>query len=197
MSATLTSLAADVYEITKRPDLAGPTLLHIKNALIKAHSADFFLRDIFETNVIFATPAYIYQLEPKSIIPRFRSMKYLTVIDPITNEFIREFKAIPLEKFIDGYGYIRTDTFYVAGSQIQIRSSTQDTVFGLGCYLYPDTTLAAPSWIADEFPFAIIYEAARTLFKTIGYDSQSAAMNELVAEAMAEIKQTGITTVGE
>lgn len=197
MSETLASLTSDVYEITKRPDLAAATVMHIKNALLKAHSSDFYLRDIFETTFQFGAPGFIYQFEPKSIVPRYRSMKYLTIIDPITLEFVRELKPIPLEKFLDGYGYIRTDVFYAAGSQIQIRSSTNDTVFGLGCYLYPDTTLVAPSWIADEFKFAIVYEAARTLFKTIGFDSQSAAMNELVKEAMAEIKQTGITTVGE
>lgn len=196
MSATIDSLVADVISITKRPDITS-TPLHVKNALLKAHSADYYLRDIYETNFSFATPASIYQLEIKELIPRFRSMKYLTVIDPVSLAFTRQFHPISIEKFLDGYGYQRTDVFYVAGNQIQIRSCDTAALFGIGCYLYPDTTLASPSWIADEFPSAILYEAARTIFKLIGYDEQSASSERLLAEAMAEVKQTGITTVGE
>lgn len=196
-TATLASLTQDIYAVTKRPDLASATQLHLKNALIKAHSADFFERDVFETNFQFATAASIYQLDYKALIPRFRSMKYLTVVDPVNLLFVREIDGIPVKKFRDGYGYIRTDVYYLAGSQIQIRLSDTAQVFGLGCYLYPDTTLASPSWIADEFPFAIIYEAARTLFRTIGYDEQSANMEKLVAEAMREVMMVGITTTGE
>lgn len=194
-SATLASLTTDVLEITKRPDLN--TVFHVKNALLKAHSSDYYLKDIFETNFQFNVPASIYQLDYKQLIPRFRSMKYLTIVDPVTLQFVREIHPIPLEKFMDGYGYIREDTYYLAGSNIQIRICDTSTIFGLGCYLYPDITLASPSWIADEFPFAVVYEAARTLFKTIGYDEQSASMERLLAEAMSEVKQTGITTKGE
>lgn len=203
-SATLATLVADTESITKRPDL--PTALHVKNALLKAHSSDYFLQDIFETNISFPTAASVYSLDIKSLIPRFRTMKYLNVIDPITEEYCRKLTGIPIEKFLDSYEYLRTDVFYVAGSNVQIRLAGNsygnpavlgDRFFGLGCYLYPDTSLLSPSWIADQFPFAILYEAARTLFKTIGYDEQSTSMERLVAEAISEVRMTGITTVGE
>lgn len=196
-SATLASLTQDIYTVTKRPDLVSATQLHLKNALLKAHTSDYYERDLLETNFQFNVASSIYQLDYKSLIPRFRSMKYLTVIDPLTLDFVRNLDGIPVKKFMDGYGYIRTDVYYLAGSNIQIRISDTAQVFGLGCYLYPDTTLVTPSWIADEAPFAIIYEAARTLFKTIGYDEQSASMEKLVAEAMRIVTMTGITTTGE
>ncbi len=196
MSATLASLIADVLLITKRPDLTS-TPLHVKNALLKAHSSDYYLRDIQESNFVFSTPASIYNLDYKLMYPRWRSIKYLTVIDPITSEFVRKFNPISVEKFMDGYGYLRTDVYYIAGNLLQIRSADTAAVFGVGFYNYPDTTLAIPSWIADEYPLAIIYEAARTIFKSIGYDEQSASMERLVAEAMAMVQKTGITTQGE
>ena len=196
-SATLASLTQDIYAITKRPDLVTATQLHLKNALLKAHTVDFFERDVLETNFQFASPASIYQLDYKSLIPRFRGMKYLTIVDPLTLQFVRELTGIPVKKFMDGYGYIRTDVYYLAGSNIQIRLSDTSQVFGLGCYLYPDTTLATPSWIADEVPTAIIYEAARTLFRTIGFDEQSANMEKLVLEARQQVTMVGITTTGE
>lgn len=196
-SATIASLTQDIYAVTKRPDLVSATQLHLKNALLKAHSSDFFERDVLETNFQFATAAPIYQLEYKTLVPRMRSMKYLTVIDPVSLQFVRELEGIPVKKFRDGYGYIRTDVYYLAGNTVQIRVCDESKTFGLGCYMYPDTTLTEPSWIADEFPFAIVYEAARTLFRTIGYDEQSANMEKLVAEAMREVTMVGITTTGE
>lgn len=195
--ATLASLTADVITITKRPDLAGDTQLHLKNALLKAHGADYWLKDLFETNFSFSIASNIYQLDYKALIPRFKTIKYLTVIDPITLNFVRKLQGIPIEKFMDGYGYLRTDTYYLAGSNLQIRCADSSQIFGIGCYLYPDTTLVAPSWIADEIPFAIIYEAARTLFKAIGFDEQSQAMQGLVAEAYTQVRMVGLTTTGE
>lgn len=196
MSATLASLTTDVLSITKRPDLTSTTL-HIKNALLKAHSADYWLRDQVESNFQFPIAAAQYQFHYKSIFPRWRTIKYLTLIDPITLAFVRKINPISIEKFLDGYGYMRTDVYYLAGDTIQIRLADTSQVFGVGFYQYPDTTLVVPSWIADEFPFAIIYEACRTIFKSIGFDEQSASMERLVAEAMAMVKQTGITTTGE
>ncbi len=102
-----------------------------------------------------------------------------------------------LKKFLDGYGYKEDYAYYLAGDLLQVRVSDSHQYFNVGVYLYPDTTLAAPSWIADQFPFAIQYEAARTLFKTIGYDEQSTAMERLLTEAMAEVRMVGIPTVGE
>jgi hypothetical protein len=197
MSATLASLTADILTIVKRPDLTADIALHLKNALLKAHSADFWLRDLYEDTFQFATPAVNYQLDYKLLVPRWRSIKYLNAVDPFTRDITAKFAPVSIEKAVDGYGYKRDYVYYLAGSQLQIRTSGQEQYFGFGCYLYPDTTLATPSWIADEFPFAIIYEAARTLFKIIGRDEESSSMKELVAEAMAEVRMVGITTVGE
>ena len=197
MSATIASLVADTLVIVKRPDLVADVTLHVKNALLKAHSADFWLKDLYETNFQFAVAAPLYAFDYKNLIPRWRTVKYLTIIDPITLDTIRKVDPIPLEKWIDGYGYTRDYVFYLAGSNLQIRVSGSEQTFGVGCYLYPDTTLIAPSWIANEYPFAIIYEAARTIFKLIGFDAQSAGAEKLLAEAMAEVRMTGITTVGE
>ena len=195
--ATLASLTADLYTITKRPDLVDATQIHLKNALIKAHGSDFYLRDIFETNFSFGLAASVYQLEYRALIPRFRTIKYLTTINPITLDFVRKLEGISIEKFMDGFGYLRSDSYYLAGNNLQIRVSDNSKVFGIGCYLYPDTTLVSPSWIADEIPFAIIYEAARTLFKSIGFDEQSSAMQGLVNEAYAQVRMVGLTTTGE
>lgn len=198
MPTTLNQLTADVLTIVKRADLAADITLHTKNAILKAHSADFWLKDLYENAFSFATPAVQYSLDYRTLVPRWKSLKYLNTIDPITGEVVRKLKPIPVEKFIDGYGYKRDYSFYLAGDLLQIRVSDSAQNFGFGAYLYPDTTLlSAPSWIADQFPYAIVYEAARTLFKLIGYQEQEASAEKLVAEAMAEVRMVGLATVGE
>lgn len=195
---TLNQLTADVLTVVKRPDLSADITMHTKNAILKAHGADYWKPDLFETAFNFAAAEVNYSLDYKTLIPRWKKIKYLNTIDQTTLEVIKKLKPIETEQFLDGYGYKEDYCFYLAGDMLQIRVSDSAQYFGLGVYLYPDTTLlSASSWIADQFPFAIVYEAARTLYKSIGYDEQSASMEKLVAEAMAEVRMVGIPTVGE
>lgn len=197
MSTTLAQLKADVLTLVKRPDLANDIELHVKNAILKVHSADYWKQDLYEFAFNFAVAATQYSLDYRALVSRWRHIKYLNAIDQTTGEFLREVTVLsdPTE-FLDGYGYFKDYTCYVAGSNLQIRVSDSNKYFGAGVYLYPDTTLANPSWIADQFPYLIQYEAARTLFKTIGYDEQSTSMERLVAEAMQEVKMVGIPAIG-
>lgn len=197
MPTSLAQLQADVLTLVKRPDLVNDIALHTKNAILKAHSADYFMKDLYENAFQFAAAATEYQLDTNLLVSRWRKTSYLNVVDPTTGAVIKQLKPIAPLSFVDGYGYIKDYVWYEAGQYLQIYASGQEVNFGFGAYLYPDTTLVNPSWIADMFPYAIQYEAARTLFKSIGFDEQSAAMERLVAEAMAEVRMTGLATVGE
>jgi hypothetical protein len=59
-----------------------------------------------------------------------------------------------------------------------------------GCYLHPTLTPANlyNSWIAEEMPWAIIYEASRVLFKSIAFTEQANEFAQLVAEQVGELK---------
>ena len=52
------------------------------------------------------------------------------------------------------------------------------------------------SWVAEQYPYAIIYEACRVLFKTIGFDEQAAVYREQVADEYALLKISNIQDVG-
>jgi hypothetical protein len=196
MSTSLAQLEADVLTIVKRPDKLDAIALHTKNAILKIHSSDFYLNDLCENAFQFAVSATQYSLDKTSLISRWRKAKYFNVIDPISGELVKKLTPVPVLNTIDSYGYIKDYVFYEAGNYIQIYASGGEQTFGFGAFLYPDTTLSTPSWIVDQFPYAIQYEAARTLFKSIGFDEQSAAMEQLVQEAVAEIKMTGIADIG-
>lgn len=197
MSTSLAELQADVMLLVKRPDLVDAIALHVKNAILKVHNSDYYLPDLYESAFTFANPATQYSLDTKTLISRWRKSKYFNIIDANTGEVIRRLKSIQALSFVDSYDYIKDYVFYEAGNYVQIRASGQEQVYGFGAFLYPDVTLTTPSWIADAFPFAIQYEAARTIFKSIGFDEQSASMQTLLTEAMVEVKMVGLATIGE
>src|SRR6188768_2400302 len=188
MSTSLTQLKADVLTIVKRRDLIDDIELHTKNAILKIHSTDFYLPDLYENSFTFAVSATRYSLDAKALVSRWRKSKYFNILDPNNGEIIRKLNPIEVLNTIDEYSFIKDYVFYEAGNFINIRASGGELVFGFGAFIYPDVTLTYPSWIADQFPYAIQYEAARTLFLTKGDKESANSMAELLKEAMTEVK---------
>lgn len=194
---TFTELATDVYALTNRPDLVKETELAIRNATIKLHKTDFYFKDLFETGIQFTEADYLQSLNYKALIPTWRSLKYIRKYDPQSMTAGVVLENITTEQALDSYYQTRTDTVYGAGQVLQIRSSTKEAYYLLGCYRFPIVTVEGySSWIADEQPAAIINEAARVIFKTIGYDEQSATYEKLVSEELVLLKADNILING-
>lgn len=204
---TFDELVAEAFLLTNRPDLIVETQSAIRAATLKAHQSDFFSKDIFETGVEFDNKSFRQSFDIITFVSNFRALKYLRRVDPsqdttdgidASNATGTFFDIITVEETIDSYGINRTDIAYVAGRTIEIRAAVAFDKMLLGGYAYPIVTPADKytSWIAEQNPFAIIYEACRVIFKTIGYDEQSAAYNALVAEEYILLKLTGLTDVG-
>jgi len=178
---TLTELVNGVYAVTNRPDLVALTEQFVKQATLKLHQLDFFYKDLFETGMIFGSPEIVQQVDIKSLIPRWRANKYLRKSDASGSlgNFIEDIK-VP-ENSLDSYNIIRDDVYYVAGDLLNIRSSTALQYVLYGCFRYPDiTTLSFSSFIAIDHPYAIINDAATSIFKRVGKDSEAALMRTLV-----------------
>lgn len=194
--ATFAELVADVITLTKRPDLVDDTKLAVKVATLKMHQMDFFYKDIYETGISFSADSYAQQLDYKALLPRFRSLKYLRKSDSTGTAGAFLVVLTPAE-VIDTYGTERTDICYAAGAIIQIKSSTSFQYAILGAYLNPDITESGfNSWIAQDHPYAIVYEAAITIFKTIGYDEQATTYGKLALEQAKMIKMSNIQLEG-
>ena len=196
---TLTALCSDVYELTKRPDLVGETELAVRAATLKAHQSDYYPKDLYETAIRFESESYLQSLDYKQIVPQFRALKYLRKYDPSQgNNATGAFLTIlsPAE-LLDSYGINREDVAYLAGSSLEIRSKDLLQYILLGCYVHPVVTSSGySSWIAEEHPFFIVFEAARTLFKTIGFDEQAAMYDKLVQEQLILLRMSQITAEG-
>jgi len=189
---TFAEMRAQVIELTKRPDLAGITDSMIKRATLKAHDTEIYPQDLFETAIQFATPDYLQTLTYKEIFPRWKSLSYLRRYDMGSTGSAPGifFQLITPLNSLDDYGQNKTNVMYLTGADLQIRSDTQFSNALLGAYLYPSVTETTyKSWIADEHPGAIIYEAAATVFKTIGYDEENAAYRSMVLEEYALLRQ--------
>lgn len=193
--ATFTELLADVYTLTNRPDLVAETTLAVKAATLKMHQRDFFPKDLFETGISFSTSEYQQQLDYRSILPRYRALKYIrkTDVTAVPGDFL---SVILPEQTLDSYKVTKDNVVYLAGAVLQIRSSTLLQYIILGCYNNPSVDPTAySSWIALDHPYAIVFEAARVVFKSIGFMEESSQMDRLVQEQVQELDQE-ISTLG-
>jgi hypothetical protein len=189
--ASFTDLCSDVYTVTNRPDLIAETKLAVKQATLKLHQVDYFPKDLVETGIAWTPAAFIQSLAYRTLIPRWRSFKYLRKYsDQTPGEF---FSLLSPDETLDRYGINRENICYLAGDQLEIRSNTEDTHMLLSCYVHPDITETGfTSWIAIEHPYAIVYEAAASIFKMIGFDEQAAYMKQNVTEQVALLRQNQI-----
>lgn len=196
MSTSFASIVSDVYSLTNRPDLVNETALAVKAATLKAHQIDDWIRDFNENSIQFSTADYYQTLDFKSLFPLWRKPRYIRILDSSgTPSTILTY--IEPEKVVDNYGANRVDVFYVAGAEIQIRTLAQQQYFALGYYANPNvTTTSYNSWIADDYPFAITYEAVSIIFKTIGYDEQVPVYRQMVADQYQILRQHAITGIG-
>ena len=196
MTTSIAQLASDVYTLTSRSDLVAETGMAIRAATLKAHQSDYYYKDLYETAVQFDTSDYQQVLQYKQLLPLWRALKYLRKYDNVNlapGEFLN---IVSIDTTQDAYRLNKEDIAYVAGTQINIRSRDLQQYYLLGCYLNPDVTPGGyNSWIADDHPFAIIYEAARSIFAMIGFQEQAAGMNQLVAEQY-QILKSEIVAVG-
>lgn len=194
---TLNELRDEVYLITNRPDLADRTLSAVRSSTLKLHQMDFFAKDLFETGITFSTPSYLQQLEYRPLIPRWRALKYIRKTDAQQADNLPFLTVVSPELILDAYGQNRTDICYMGSEVINIRSSTELQYILLGCYVNPNVTaLGYSSWIATEFPFAVIYEAASEIFKSIGKTDEFAAYRQMAMEQRQLISVSNVQQVG-
>lgn len=200
-------LVAEVVTLSGRPDLALTDIpLHLRAATLKMHQSDFYYLDIKEATLAFESSEYIQQFEVSSAFLRFRSLSYIrkynpTGTDPVTalasGKATDFFDLLPPDGVLDSYKLDKSEVGYVAGTTCNLRSCAAFQFALAGWYANPDITVAGyTSWIADQVPYAIVFEATAMLFKSIGFDEQSTKYREMVADQIAIVKQIGLTPKG-
>lgn len=194
---TFDSLLSEVYALTARPDLVAETESAIKAATLKAHHTDFFPQDIYETKLKVINSGFIHSIDYPAIISNFRALKYIRKIDIDGDAYGKPFTIITPSEILDSYAVTRNDVAYVAGRLIELRSSNSINALLFGCYVNPVVTkLGYSSWVAQMYPYAIVYEAARIVFNTIGHTEQSTRYRVLAAEQAAVFSASALAVGG-
>jgi hypothetical protein len=148
-----------------------------------------------------ATPAYLQTLDT-SVLPRFRALAYVrkwdpsydvtqlnpTLMPPLWNNSLGIpinpnlalgfLKRITPDDILDNYGTEKFDVYYAAGSTLFMKSSTPLVQAKLGWYAHPRTDVENgfayyESWLASEFPMAVVYYAAANVFTAIGMNDSA------------------------
>jgi hypothetical protein len=187
---TFAELLAAVIVKTNRPDLVAETTLAIQHATLQCHRSDKYLRDIYETAVAFSTSDYIQTLDYKALLPLWRGIKYLRKYDAVGGTAGMELQPISVDQTFDSYNIERVNVYYLAGSAYQIKCDTSEQYFLLGCYLNPNTdTSNFSSWVAQDYPFAIVYKAAASVCEDIGLGELAARYLANYTQELQEIRQ--------
>lgn len=198
-------LANEVLSIVKRPDLVSRIESAVRAATLKAHKQDYFFRDLVETGVQFTEPLCVQSFLPTEIFGiNFRKIKYVRYWNydaadtnlGLAGKFL---DAIDIENAIDQYGYTKSDVFYLAGQLTQIRTSSPLSHCLVGAYINPTvaTQETFKSWIAEQYPYAIVYEACRQIFNQVGKASDSRDMLANVVEEYSQLKLDSVNKPGE
>lgn len=194
---TLNELIQEVYSLTNRPDLINETLSAVKAATLKVHGSDFYFKDLFESGVDAGASSYIQSIDLKGLISNYRSLKYIRKYDAVGSMAGRFLDIVNPGEILDDYGIERQDIAYEAGRLLQVKMSTQEQYFLFGCYLYPIvTTTGYTSWIADEYPYSIVFDAVAKIY---GMLQKTEARDYYASESgivVAELKGSNIDAVG-
>jgi len=198
MNPLLTDLVNKVYIETNRPDYVEETLQKVLSSTLKMHSFDgsFFFKDIVSAEAVFDNAAYLQTIDTQ-VLPFYRNMAYArkwddaysasqqnpTILPPIfyeggipigSNCAVSFFQPLDPRDILDGYGAEKQDVYYQIGSMLALKSATSFKRALFGWYAWPDINVDRyNSWIAREYPYAIIYDAASAIFQMIGKEEAS------------------------
>lgn len=195
---TLNELVAEVNLLTKRPDLVPQVESAIKAATLKTHQANLFPQDVLERHITFGTEAYVHSIDYMSIVPNFRTFKYLVKVDPSSGTGGVFLTLITPEAIFGHSSQYRVDVCYIAGRQLEVRSSTSVKDFIFACYVSPIVTSENfSSWVADIYPYVIIYEAARVISARIGNTAEADEFRVLAKEYLFNLESSAMPNEGE
>lgn len=201
------TLCEKVATVTNRPDLEDEIKEYVRSSVLKMHGIDFFFRDLVVSKVIFPEALYIQKLNTDQFA-RYRNTAVIRKWDSSLNDQelnpllsprqdasgLVIFKNIePSDIFDEQYPtLLKTDVYYAAGSMLYMRSLTAFDSILLGFYTFPDVTLDNfETWLMQNHPYAIIYDASSVVFQATGQNDQSRKFDEptngLIAQQIAGI----------
>lgn len=202
--ADFNAIVEDVFVITNARHLVNETIMAVKSATLQLHRRDNFPKDLAEFTIQFPTSDYLQSIDYRTLFPRYRSLSYIRKYNaavPTPDAGMGGFfEIITPQQVLDSYSQARSNVAYVAGSNINLRSSEAIQYVTIGIYQNPDVATPASynSWIADEAYYAVVYLAASIIFGSSLADSARQNSNLGLSNIeMIEVVNSNIVAQGE
>jgi len=172
----------------------------VQSSTLELHMMGKFLRDIAAAKLTFPTQACIQTFDT-STIPGYRQSVYMMPSDPnqtLTTDLIPAcinntptplpplwwgfadvdytglIKTVEADDIFDVNGFRKDNIMYQAGSTLYIKSALAIQYAQFAWLEYPDVSEANySSWIADMYPYGIIFKAVSAVFNHIGKQSRT------------------------
>lgn len=216
--ATFSELRDSVYALTNRPDLVQETIIGLRKSLFKYHQADSWKQDLaiqiidFSLEVPYEPNRWNIPLSDFSRHRRGKDLRIPPEINisdypPNGNALFyppynqvpssHTFKFLTVDNIFDAYNCEKPCYWFIAGQSLYIKASFEPTKLSYIYYQWPvfASTEAAnniTSWIADQYPDAVVEEAAAAVFKAIGKDDEHQIYRALFAENIQLLRGTDV-----
>lgn len=175
-------LVNEVIEETKRPDLRNRIVQQIRSSTQAVHLSERWPRDLVIETINFNEPGYKVEVELANL-PRFRKVDALyPIVDGIPRSDM-QLREVDVFNRVDEAGTLISNYYYVVANKLVMGFDTPYTAAELVYLRNPDCLGANySSWIAEDYPYLIIYHAAATILKRVGARELGAKCEEQASE---------------
>ena len=180
----------EVVALTKRPELATETRIAIQSVTLNHHARDSYKQDLIEDYVIFPSEQNIQELDVINGLIRFRAFSYVRRYDFSTNQPAgfagAYFKPQDADHMLDTYGFTESNRYYRAGKNVKFYAQPAFQYLLIGYYSRPLITVENfDSWIAREYPYLIIFDAAMKVCNITGNTEAAKGIQMMKDESSA------------
>jgi hypothetical protein len=203
MSTSFSDLVAQVVDITDRGESTAMIQLAIAKATLKAHLADFWLKDVVEVKIppgeIQGQRLQIFLSD--KIFDGFRAVSYINgyddVSDPSNPRVMQQFTENAPSEIYNIYGGRKINVYYLAGDIITLWAGVVPPKFLIGFWKLPQVQAANyKSWIADIFPPIIVDEACGEVFGSVGDDDEAKRRRDMFVSNLQFVRINSVLATG-
>lgn len=163
---------------TNRPELLEETKLAIKRATRKMHNLDFFAYDLTEGTVR-CDPTNSLRFNLSQFGQNFRKIHSIALLTTHGEVHIPKYDG---SDFIPKKGMT---TWTIYGTALNVAATQVFNALVVRYYTFPLTTEENyDSWLAHQFPFAIIDEASKDVLSSVGNNERAALFASLVGDKL-------------
>lgn len=208
---TFAELQDSVITITKRPDLVNETILALKRAIIKEHSAMDYPRDLARLSSALVQPSpnnyrYDVSLTSLGLYPQARKIQEVREIVSPQGISYNTFEGVQgqlvfteraPDNIFDAYGVERQSYWYRLGGNLIIVAPRQVDNVLITYYAVPSTAVLAnySDWMADMYDYVLYTHAAAEIFRIIGKSEEYKMQLAMTQENRLDIVRNEIGAI--